>query len=299
MTGYRILIIDDSDDVHQVVGAYLKYSGYEVLHAANGIEGVNLTRKELPDLVLLDIQMPGMDGFRVLAEIKNDPRLTEIPVLFLSSLNRPNLKVKGLQMGADDYIVKPFDRAELMVRVTIALRRGERFRRLERTFSGVLGAVSVEELLQTMDLGGKTGRIDLPDIESCIEVSNRHIISARWKNRTGEEALYRIFLNEEGRFSIDFDFEVTPVDAPVGKIQEILMDAVVLLDELASGLPAGLTMGTRVSPGESPAGDWWREPPDAVWPMTVSSLLAEMNDDLRDNAALLTRAFAERALVRA
>jgi len=296
MSGYNILIVDDSQEIHDVVGAYLKYSGYEVLHAYNGVEGLELMDREPPDLVLLDIQMPVLDGFAVLERMKGLRSLVDIPVMFLSSLDRPNLKVKGLQMGADDYVVKPFDRAELMARVTVALRRGERFRRLERTFGGILGAVSVEELMQTMDLGGKNGLIELPDMDAAVEVVDRVVIRARWAGFEGAAALRRIFLLEGGRFEVDFEAAIGPSDDPVGRVQDILLSAMVYLDEIREELEHDLTLGTLVEPSGDDrvlefSGDF-----SPAWPISVAEVIARMGGDLKENAKTLTGAVAYGAM---
>lgn len=297
MSGYKILIVDDSKDVHDVVGAYLKYSGYEVLHAANGVEGLELMDQEIPDLVLLDIQMPTLDGFGVIEQMKGRRHLVDVPVMFLSSLDRPNLKVKGLQMGADDYVVKPFDRAELMARVTVALRRGDRFRRLERTFGGLLGPVSVGELLQTMDLGDKTGLIELPDMDAAIEVAKRHVVRARWAGFEGVAALRRIFLLEGGRFAVDFEAAVEPSDGAVGRIQDLLLSALVYLDELKGDLGDQLTLETLVEPSGNDqvfefSGDF-----NPVWPVAVNEVIARMGGNLKENLKTMTGAVAYGAAV--
>lgn len=297
MSGYNILIIDDTKEVHDVVGAYLKYSGYEVLHATNGAEGLELMDRETPDLVLLDIQMPILDGFGVLEQMKGRRHLADIPVMILSSLDRPNLKVKGLQMGADDYIVKPFDRAELMVRVTVALRRGERFHRLERTFGGLLGLITVEELLQTMDLGDKAGRIELPDMNAAIEVVDKHVIRTRWAEFEGVAALRRIFLLGNGRFEVDFEAVVEPNDVPVGIIQDLLLSAMVALDELKDELGDELTLETLVEPSGQDPKPGIIDQSRLVWPAAVAEVIARTGGDLKENLKMVTGAVASGAVV--
>lgn len=298
MSGYRILIVDDSPDVHSVVGAYLKYSGYEVFHAANGAEGLDLMGAERPDLVLLDVQMPTLDGFGVLQQMKARRDLMEIPVMFLSSLDRPNLKVKGLQMGADDYIVKPFDRAELMARVTVGLRRGERFRRMERTFGGQLGPISVEELLQTMDLGDKNGRIDLPDMDAAIGVGGKMVVSARWLDFEGGAALQRIFLLEHGRFQVEFQAGIPEGGEPVGKIQDILLSAMVAIDEFKERLGGSLDLGSRVGPTGEKKKLGFQDDRRPDWPTTVADVIARMNGDLKDNLDALLEAVDDGVVVK-
>jgi len=297
MSGYRILIIDDSEDIHNVLGAYLKFSGFEVLHAGNGAEGLEILNRERPDLVLLDIQMPILDGFGVLEQIKGRRNLASIPVIFLSSLDRPNLKVKGLHMGADDYVVKPFDQAELMARVTVALRRGEHFRQLERTFGGLLGPVSVEELLQTMDLGGKDGRILLPEMEASIEVCQRHVVRSRWAGFEGVDALHRLLLLQRGRFEVDFDSQIEPNEDAVGKIPDVLLSTLVLLDELKEILGESCCLEFMVEGPEKDSEPQFSSFGHRVWPATVAEVIARMRGDLKENARTLCSAINDGDLV--
>jgi len=118
----RILIADDTPVNLKILSSILTAQGYTPLPATNGQETLDVARRELPDLILLDIMMPGMDGYAVCAELKSDPALAEIPVIFLSALQQTADKVKGLELGAVDYVAKPFDRAEVLARINTQLR---------------------------------------------------------------------------------------------------------------------------------------------------------------------------------
>jgi len=118
----RILIADDTPVNLKILSSILAAEGHTPLLATNGQETLDLARREAPDLILLDIMMPGKDGYAVCAELKADPALAEIPVIFLSALQQTADKVRGLELGAVDYVAKPFDRAEVVARINTQLR---------------------------------------------------------------------------------------------------------------------------------------------------------------------------------
>ncbi len=120
---FKILIADDVSDNVTLLSRYMHNEGYSYITAANGIETLLKVRTELPDLVLLDVNMPDKDGFAVLAEMRADPVLEHIPVIILTAARlHPNDVQVGLNLGADDYVTKPFDRRELLARIRAKLR---------------------------------------------------------------------------------------------------------------------------------------------------------------------------------
>ncbi len=282
MKGYHVLVVDDAEDVHDVVGTYLELSGYRVSHAMNGAEGLERALAELPDLVILDVQMPVMDGFATLESLRRAPTLRDTPVLFLSSLDRPNLKVKGLQLGADDYIVKPFDRAELLARVGRALQRGERFRRLEQTLAGTLEQISLAELLQTLEIGHKSARIDLPDLAGELVVRHGELTGCRWRAWSGRAALARLLLLEWGRFAVEFAPAPATWEEPPMVLRALLLDLAVDLDEVRLVLAEGQLVGASLSDSGG-AGELPGELAGRL-PMTVDSARARLPGYLHRNA---------------
>lgn len=118
--GYRILVADDEPEIRDVLRLYLEKDGYEVAEAADGIEAMKILKNEEIDLVILDIMMPGLDGYRVLRNIRED---NNVPVIILSAKSTDSDKILGLDMGADDYIVKPFAPLEAVARVNSNIRR--------------------------------------------------------------------------------------------------------------------------------------------------------------------------------
>ncbi len=117
-----VLVVDDSDDIHQLVNVRLHSEQLELLHAYNANEALEIARQEHPDLILMDLDMPGTDGLTLCHIIKGEEALAHIPVIFLTGTLDVKMKVKAFDLGAVDYVTKPFDSIELKARVGAALR---------------------------------------------------------------------------------------------------------------------------------------------------------------------------------
>ena len=122
MAKNRILVIDDDENISKVIRLYLEKEGMEALLASNGKAGLEVFSKESPDLVLLDIMMPEMDGIEVIKVIRKE---SAVPVIMLTAKGDTFDKVLALELGADDYIVKPFEPKELIARIKAVIRRSE------------------------------------------------------------------------------------------------------------------------------------------------------------------------------
>jgi DNA-binding response OmpR family regulator len=121
--GGEILVVDDDEIVARTIERTLRAAGFRVLVARTGVEALRAARRHPPDLMVLDVLMPGMDGFEVCREIRQDPLLKDLPVLFLTAKGKEEDRVEGLRAGADDYLSKPFNLDELYLRVRAILRR--------------------------------------------------------------------------------------------------------------------------------------------------------------------------------
>ena len=121
MKAKRVLVVDDESDIRMLVTELLKRGGYDVLEAADGRAGLRILHEEMPDLVVLDVSMPVLDGWQTLERIRD---LSDVPVIMLTARDGELEKVRGLKAGADDYVTKPFGRQELLARVEALLRRG-------------------------------------------------------------------------------------------------------------------------------------------------------------------------------
>lgn len=138
----KIVAVDDDPSIVELVRINLEIQGHEVYTAPEGVAGFALVQQELPQLVILDVMMPGVDGFTVCKRIRQNPATEKIPVLMLTALGMTDDKVQGFDVGADDYLVKPFEIPELLVRVRALLRRS----------GGVPATAALPELLSVGDL---------------------------------------------------------------------------------------------------------------------------------------------------
>ena len=126
MARKRLLIIEDDVDVSEMLTAYFESQGYEVFHAEEGADGIALGRSKFPDLILLDVMLPDMDGFDVCRALRTTTLTKYIPITFLTQRDARADKVAGLELGADDYVTKPFDIEELRLRVQRSIERASR-----------------------------------------------------------------------------------------------------------------------------------------------------------------------------
>jgi len=120
-----ILLIDDEEDVSDLVRYHLKKSKFRVVEARDGEEGLRAAFDDRPDAIILDVMMPRLSGFEVARQLKADPVTSGIPILFLSAKGEAESRIKGLELGADDYLPKPFSPKELVLRIKALLRRSQ------------------------------------------------------------------------------------------------------------------------------------------------------------------------------
>ncbi len=137
----RIIIIEDEADIREVLAYNLKRQGFAVAQAGDGLSGLALVQQELPDLVLLDLMLPGLDGLEICRRLKAGEATRDLPLIMVTARGEENDIVTGLELGADDYITKPFGTRELLARIRAVLRRrrdGERDRENSRIVRGSL-----------------------------------------------------------------------------------------------------------------------------------------------------------------
>lgn len=142
----KILIIEDTEFMKKLISDVLKEAGYEVVTASSGEEGLQKVREEKPDLVLLDVVMPGMDGFEVCRILREDESNNLMPIIMLTAQENEDHKLEGLELGADDYIIKPFNSInsrELVSRVRNTLKRIDR-NRLANPLTGLRGNIEIQ-----------------------------------------------------------------------------------------------------------------------------------------------------------
>lgn len=122
----KILIIEDDEHIQELLRFNLQTNGYDVIMASDGLQGLEMARENLPDLILLDLMLPKMDGLDVCRAVKSDTQMMIIPIIMLTAKGSETDKVLGLELGADDYLTKPFSIRELMARIKAVLRRGSK-----------------------------------------------------------------------------------------------------------------------------------------------------------------------------
>lgn len=123
MSKQTILVVDDEQDLLDLIEYNLKKEGFAVIKAENGLEGIKAAKEHKPDLILLDIMMPKMDGLEVCNQIRQDQEIRKTPIIFLTARGDEKTEVEGLNMGGDDYVTKPISTTKLMSRIKAVLRR--------------------------------------------------------------------------------------------------------------------------------------------------------------------------------
>jgi phosphate regulon transcriptional regulator PhoB len=147
----RVLIVEDEPDIRELLVFHLEREGYQVAKARSGVEAVRLAQTSPPDLVLLDLMLPEMDGLEVCRRLRRDPVTQAIPIVMLTARGDEVDRVLGLELGADDYVVKPFSPRELVARIRAVLRRA---RPLPGTVPLTAGRLSIDPAAHTVTVDG-------------------------------------------------------------------------------------------------------------------------------------------------
>lgn len=293
MSGYRVMVVDD-DPVHlEVTREYLALGGYDVTTATGGHAALAAMAGSPPDLVLLDLQMPDLDGFATFQRMLDAPALHDVPVLFLSSLEAPHVKVRGLELGAEDYVIKGCAPSELLARVRAGLRRAARYRRLRAAVVGDLGPqVGLDTIVQTALIGMRAARVRLLDLPAEIDCARGAIVACRYATHRGGPALQRVFLQARGRFTIETGVEAVADEPQPGG----LMDSLVAVDEALETLRAAAPPETILALAPAPV-DPALERRRALFPLAAAALVALLDGDVRAAAAKVAGALREGQLV--
>jgi DNA-binding response OmpR family regulator len=176
----KILVVDDEPTIVELIEESLHIEGYETSRAYSGEEALDALAKDPPDLVLLDLMLPGMDGYEVCRQMQKDVRLSQIPVIMLTAKSAVADKVSGYQKGADDYITKPFDTEELLVRVRAQLHHLYHDRVSELT--ALPGSEAVEAAI--------TRRTAAPNVTDLLRQLDLRAISGSASSQWSDLALY-------------------------------------------------------------------------------------------------------------
>ncbi len=235
-----VLMVDDELDNRVMMRYFLESWGYEVELAANGEEALKKVAAKRPSLVLLDLEMPVMDGFETCNRLKDDPKTEHIPVIMFTGLESTSDKVKGIRRGADDYVVKTVDPEEIQARIEMVLRRSRRYEPApggdkessDAVLSGSLEEKSFPEAFQLAMAYGRSGTLVLrnDDKDGRVYLSDGVVIHAETSSLSGEDAFYDLALWNKGSFSYIVG-EVSPGQTIRKSGTSLLMEATRRMDE--------------------------------------------------------------------
>ncbi len=161
MNKRRILVVEDDSDISNMLRIYFTGQGYEVQVAPRGGDALAMTRKQLPNLIVLDIMLPDMNGYDVCREMRETTRTSHIPIIFLTQKDERSDKIQGLELGADDYITKPFDIEELKLRVQNSINAADRQRQINPVSNLPTGSLIEDHLRGLMQSNKSWTYLDL------------------------------------------------------------------------------------------------------------------------------------------
>ncbi|MBI5118639.1 response regulator [Candidatus Poribacteria bacterium] len=155
----RILIVDDDEDIVNITRVFLEGKGYDVEEATTGNEALKKVKESRPNLILLDVLMPKMDGFWLCRVLKSDPKFQSIPIIFLTAKDDAQSRIEGQKCGCDDYVTKPFDLDALQVRIKAQLKKLSKDELVER----------IEQLLDIPEPRGFLAKLDMDELSVLLK----------------------------------------------------------------------------------------------------------------------------------
>ena len=240
MARQSLLLVDGDQKSLRVMEVSLRKAGFSVTTAVSGEDALEKAKISPPDLIISDTKMPVMDGFEFCQKLKSQTDLSDVPFVFLTNQKAIEDKVKGLELGVDDYLTKPIYIKEIITRVKILLQKKEREslqRRDQKVqFSGQLNDMGVVDLIQTIEIGRKTGIAmfhseSTPSRNATVYFRNGKVIDAEMDRLQGEKAIYRLLQWNNGMFEIDFKPTLKHPDRISLSSQGLLMEGMRRVDE--------------------------------------------------------------------
>ncbi len=220
MTGERILVVDDEANIVDLVKLYLEREGYRVDSAGDGAIALEKIREQEPALVVLDIMLPEVDGFEVCRRTRAN---SEVPIIMLTARDEDFDKIVGLELGADDYLTKPFNPRELVARIKAILRRSERAERVEKKVAHV-GDVTVDPARREVTVGGEPIELRTKEFDLLMTlVEHRGIVLTR------EQLLNLVW-------GFDFYGQTRTVDVHVAHLRKRLANSMTVKIETITGV---------------------------------------------------------------
>lgn len=210
----KILAVDDEIDILKLLQYNLSNAGFEFISAEDGPEALELAAMAMPDLIILDLMLPNMDGMEVLKVLKANPDTRRIPVMMLTAKGEEIDRILGLELGADDYVVKPFSPRELVLRVKTVLRKGVR---AEDTKLIKAGPVVIDTDRFAVSVEGQ--KVDFTAAEFRLLLT---LIKSKGRPLSRETLLSRINQSETGSGSRTIDTHIRRIRMKLGKFEEYI-----------------------------------------------------------------------------
>jgi len=207
----KVLVVDDEKNIVEAITYNLQQAGFRTLTAADGKRALELAQREVPDLITLDVMLPGIDGWEVCRQLRQDARTRRIPVIMLTVKSHEADKIVGLELGADDYLTKPFSPKELVARVKAVLRRSK-----ELVTDEVISAGTLQ-----VDLGRHVVRVNGKPVELTTKEFEllKALLEAKGRVLARETLLDRVWGLEQS-----LEIETRTVDVHVGQLRKKLKD---------------------------------------------------------------------------
>lgn len=257
--GTKVMVIDDDPTTRSFLENILRKRNFQTLQAQNGKAALDEIRFTPPDLIISDIMMPEMGGFELCEKLRESPDTADIPFIFLSVKNDPADQLKGLRMGADEYLVKPFKSDEIIQAINKVMEKASRLKvlRADVDIEGSLARIGLIEVIQMIEFNEKTGTLFLLSppgkVKGAVYINEGQVVNAVSGELDGEEAFYELAARTEGFFKFNIH-EKTPGNKIPQKNMTLLIEASRLIDEeaalrsLVSSMDARLTLLTSAIP---------------------------------------------------
>jgi two-component system phosphate regulon response regulator PhoB len=216
--GKRILVVDDEPDVTELVSYKLRREGYAVEIINNPLEIMGKAREFAPDLFVLDIMMPDLDGLKICRMIRADKKLSSVPIIFLTARGEVEDRIRGLESGADDYLSKPFDTKELALRIGLIFKRMAKEREKPENARLEVADIVLDEELHRVTVAG--GLIDLTATEFKLL---RLLMQRKGRVQTRENLLVNVW-------NYDTDTETRTIDTHIRRLREKLNERSELIE---------------------------------------------------------------------
>ncbi|MFO1462956.1 MAG: response regulator transcription factor [bacterium] len=215
--GLKVLIIEDEADIQQLLAFHFQQGGFRVEACSNGAEGLKKAREKRPDLIVLDLMLPGMDGFEVCRTLKGGQDTKTIPIIMLTAKGEEIDKVVGFELGADDYLTKPFSPRELLLRAKAVLRRGHKAEAGEAERQIQFGDLVVDLARHKVSLAGK--EIELTAIEFKLL---QYLLETKGRVQTRDTLLDKVWGYDAFVTTRTVDTHVKRLREKLGKFENYL-----------------------------------------------------------------------------